>query len=159
MSSIVREADLAQRAEPWQKLQQSIADLGELIATDDPSLKAEIKTQIEQAEKDFNELKKELRFQGPYDDHDVILSIHAGAGGTDAQDWTQMLLRMYVRWAEKNHYDIKTIDESAGDEAGTARSVSAAHASARRRSQSRRSFDDERYGCVEPVSGRPEIAR
>ena len=55
---------------------------------------------------------------GPYDDYDAIIGIYAGAGGTDAQDWAAMLLRMYVRWAEKNKLDVQTIDESTGDEAG-----------------------------------------
>jgi peptide chain release factor 2 len=59
-----------------------------------------------------------LRFSGPYDDHDVILSIYAGAGGTDAQDWAQMLLRMYTRWAENAGLKVKTIEQSAGEEAG-----------------------------------------
>jgi peptide chain release factor 2 len=66
----------------------------------------------------FNALKEELKLSGPYDDHDAILSIYAGAGGTDAQDWAQMLLRMYVRWAEHHDFEIKTVDESVGDEAG-----------------------------------------
>ncbi len=57
-------------------------------------------------------------FNGPFDDHDAILSIHAGAGGTDAQDWAQMLLRMYVRWAEQNNFKVTTIEQSAGEEAG-----------------------------------------
>jgi peptide chain release factor 2 len=59
-----------------------------------------------------------LRFSGPHDDRDAILSIYAGAGGTDAQDFAQMLLRMYSRWAEKNRLRIKTIESSAGEEAG-----------------------------------------
>jgi len=66
----------------------------------------------------FDSLKEELKYSGPYDDHAAILSIHAGAGGTDAQDWAQMLLRMYVRWAESKGYSVNVLDESSGDEAG-----------------------------------------
>jgi peptide chain release factor 2 len=78
----------------------------------------ELSVQTSELEKKFDELKKELRFQGPYDDHNVILSIYAGAGGTDAQDWAQMLLRMYVRWVDNQHLKAVTIDQSAGEEAG-----------------------------------------
>jgi peptide chain release factor 2 len=113
-----KEADLARRIEPWQKLQDSVDDLQELIEVGDESMQSELATQVEQLENQFDELKKELRFQGPYDDHDVILSIYAGAGGTDAQDWAQMLLRMYVRWAENHNLKVNTIDQSTGEEAG-----------------------------------------
>ena len=75
-------------------------------------------SQVRNIQEDYEKLKKELRFQGPYDDHDVILGIYAGAGGTDAQDWAQMLLRMYVRWAEAHKLKVTTIDQSAGEEAG-----------------------------------------
>jgi peptide chain release factor 2 len=74
--------------------------------------------QLDQAEAAFQDLKAELRFSGPYDSHDAILGIHAGAGGTDAQDWTQILFRMYSRWAEQQQIGVKLIEESAGDEAG-----------------------------------------
>jgi peptide chain release factor 2 len=113
-----KEADLARRIEPWQNLQNSMNDLQELIEVGDESMQSELATQVEQLENQFDELKKELRFQGPYDDHDVILSIYAGAGGTDAQDWAQMLLRMYVRWAENHNLKVNTIDQSTGEEAG-----------------------------------------
>ncbi len=113
-----KEADLTRRIEPWQKLQQSITDLQGLIGLNDTSMEPELSDQLDEQEKELEELKKELRFQGPYDDHDVILSIYAGAGGTDAQDWAQMLLRMYVRWAEANNLKVQTIEQSAGEEAG-----------------------------------------
>jgi peptide chain release factor 2 len=113
-----KEADLARRIEPWQKLQDSVDDLQELVEVGDESMQSELVAQVEQLENQFEELKKELRFQGPYDDHDVILSIYAGAGGTDAQDWAQMLLRMYVRWAENHNLKVNTIDQSTGEEAG-----------------------------------------
>jgi peptide chain release factor 2 len=113
-----QEADLARRIEPWLKLKALAEDLRELAELGDESMTAEIATQLDQAEAIYVELKKELRFQGPYDDHDVILGIYAGAGGTDAQEWAQMLLRMYVRWAEAKRLKVTTVEQSAGEEAG-----------------------------------------
>jgi peptide chain release factor 2 len=113
-----READLAKRVEPWQQLQKTAADLSDLAAMNDALMKAELTGQLKAAESQLAELKEQLKFQGPYDDHDVILSIHAGAGGTDAQDWAQMLVRMYTRWAEKNKFQLQTIEQSTGEEAG-----------------------------------------
>lgn len=111
-------ARLESRTRPWIELQKTVEDSAELLKLGDASLQAEISKQIETAEAAFNELKSQLKFSGQFDDHDAILSIHAGAGGTDAQDWTQMLLRMYVRWAEQHGYEAKTVDESPGEEAG-----------------------------------------
>jgi peptide chain release factor 2 len=109
---------LEQRVEPWNKLMQSVKDSLELLETGDESLQSDLTDQIAAAEQSFTLLKEELKLAGPYDGYDAIVSIHAGAGGTDAQDWAQMLLRMYVRWAEKSKLGVTTIDESAGDEAG-----------------------------------------
>lgn len=113
-----RQAALQARTAPWVQLKTSVDDLAELIALNDESLLEDISTQFQHAEEQFAVLKNELKYAGPYDDHDVIMSIYAGAGGTDAQDWAGMLLRMYVRWAEKHHYSATIIEESAGDEAG-----------------------------------------
>ena len=90
----------------------------ELAAMDDASIQPDLEKQLIEAVDTFAVLKKELRYSGPYDRSGAILSIYAGAGGTDAQDWAQMLLRMYVRWAETHKLDITTIAESAGEEAG-----------------------------------------
>jgi peptide chain release factor 2 len=113
-----READLARRVEPWQQLQKTTAELSDLAGMSDQSMRDELNEQLNLAQTKLDELKKQLKFQGPYDDHDAILSIHAGAGGTDAQDWAQMLLRMYTRWAEKNKLQLQTVDQSTGEEAG-----------------------------------------
>jgi peptide chain release factor 2 len=113
-----KEAAIARRIEPWLNLRRSAWEMVELADLNVSSMATEIASQLDEIEAKFEELKKELRFQGPYDDHDVILSIYAGAGGTDAQDWAQMLLRMYVRWAESHKLSEKTIDKSAGEEAG-----------------------------------------
>ena len=113
-----QEADLGRRIEPWLKLKALAEDLEELIELGDESIAAEVNAQLAQTRKIYDELKKELRFQGPYDDRDVILGIYAGAGGTDAQDWAQMLLRMYVRWAEAHKLKVITVEQSPGEEAG-----------------------------------------
>lgn len=112
------EATLRKRLEPWQTLRQGIHDALELVRLGDVSLEADLSTQAEQLQAQFDTMKDELKLSGPYDDHEAILSIHAGAGGTDAQDWAQMLLRMYTRWAEQHDYHVALIEESAGDEAG-----------------------------------------
>jgi peptide chain release factor 2 len=109
---------LENKVQPWRSLRQSIQDIHELLELGDSSLQGDLTAQLNTAEHEYETLKQQLKFSGQYDDFNVIASIHAGAGGTDAQDWAQMLLRMYVRWAEANSYEIKTIDESAGEEAG-----------------------------------------
>lgn len=115
---VKQQAKLERRLAPWQQLKKTIDEAVELIAMNDESMRKDLEQQIEHATEQFTTLKDELKLAGPYDDYDAIVSIYAGAGGTDAQDWAQMLLRMYVRWAEKQGFDVKTIDESAGDEAG-----------------------------------------
>lgn len=112
------QADLEKRLQPWTELKYQIDEALELTALGDDAMKSEILAQIERAEDAFDSLKEELKFAGPYDQHNVLLSLHAGAGGTDAQDWTAMLLRMYVRWSEQNNYSVSMIEESAGEEAG-----------------------------------------
>ncbi len=109
---------LESRVNPWRELERNVLELDGLIGLKDRSLEADLHKQLEEAEASFNELKSALKFSGAYDDHDVIMSIYAGAGGTDAQDWAQMLLRMYVRWAESQNYEVKTLEQSSGDEAG-----------------------------------------
>lgn len=111
-------AALQARAAPWSELLKATNDLAELSQLDDSSLKGDLEKQLKRAQADFQGLKTQVKLSGPYDDHEVILSIHAGAGGTDAQDWAEMLLRMYTRWAEKSGFSTKLIDQSAGEEAG-----------------------------------------
>ncbi len=78
----------------------------------------EIDKQVEKLKEDIEKIEFKSLLGGEYDRNDVILAIHSGAGGVDAQDWTEMLLRMYLRWAEKNGYLVKIVDESRGTEAG-----------------------------------------
>ncbi len=113
-----RHAGLQRRVGPWNEIQKAVTELEELAEMDDNTMSGEIVQQLDELEAKFNGLKKELRFSGPYDDHDVILNIYAGAGGTDAQDWAEMLMRMYVRWAESHKLKVKTLEHSAGEEAG-----------------------------------------
>jgi peptide chain release factor 2 len=117
--SVMKEiSKLEQRVTPWNELIQSVNDALELLETKDASLTEDLSAQLDATDEKFSSLKEELKLAGPFDTYDALVSIHAGAGGTDAQDWAQMLLRMYVRWAEKSKLTITTIDESAGDEAG-----------------------------------------
>jgi peptide chain release factor 2 len=112
------QAALEKRIGPWRAVRQSVTDVIELAQLGDASLQADLSAQLAAAQAQFAGLKEELKFSGPYDDHNAIVSIHAGAGGTDAQDWAAMLLRMYVRYAEKAGWQVTTVDESAGEEAG-----------------------------------------
>lgn len=113
-----RQAGLERRLKPWRELKQGIDDVLEMVGLQDDSLADDLRAQLDDLQKKFDDLKAELKFTGPFDEHAAIVSIHAGAGGTDAQDWAQMLLRMYVRFAEKNGWKVSMIDESAGEEAG-----------------------------------------
>lgn len=113
-----QQAKIVSQIEPWQKLQSSINDIIELSSLNDKTILADLEKQIEKAISQYDILKEDLKLNSPYDKHNAIVSIYSGAGGTDAQDWTQMLFRMYVRWAEKNGFKVKTVDEAAGDEAG-----------------------------------------
>lgn len=109
---------LQAKIEPWQELKAEVEEIGELIKLGDKSLETEIESQLDKAAKRRRELKKELAFSDPYDGHNVVLGIYAGAGGTDAQDWASILARMYLRWAEKSGYKSKVLEESPGEEAG-----------------------------------------
>ena len=88
------------------------------VEHDDAELAREVSGGIAQLRAALDALETETLFSGELDDHDVILAIHAGAGGTDAQDWAEMLLRMYLRWAEQTGFDAKVREALAGDEAG-----------------------------------------
>lgn len=116
--AVKQQAKLARRVEPWIALRAELADVIELSEMNDDAMRSDLQAHLVDLQSRFDTLKSELKFSGPYDDHDAIMSIHAGAGGTDAQDWAQMLLRMYVRWAESAGFQVQTIDESSGDEAG-----------------------------------------
>lgn len=113
-----RISKLQDRTSPWLNLRQNLSDLAELAELHDASLDNEVSQQLAQIEAELSSLKEDLKFSGTYDDHDAIISIHAGAGGTDAQDWTQMLFRMYSRFFEASGWKASLIEESTGEEAG-----------------------------------------
>jgi peptide chain release factor 2 len=111
-------AKLENRVKPWRDLQNSLKEAKELLALNDTSLESELSNQIKKNSEAFSKLKQTLKFNGPYDDHDAVVSIYAGAGGTDAQDWAQMLARMYSRFSEKEGWRVVMLEETPGEEAG-----------------------------------------
>ena len=88
------------------------------IEESDPSMEGDIRAELNLIAEGLETLQLEVLLSGEYDANDAILTLHAGAGGTEAQDWTQMLLRMYGRWAERHGFTVETADLQPGDEAG-----------------------------------------
>ncbi|MBN1287376.1 MAG: peptide chain release factor 2 [Anaerolineae bacterium] len=111
-------ARLRERVDRWRDLVQRIRDARELAEMDDPGLADELEAETEALEAAVERLAFQAMLSGKYDREDAVLAIHAGAGGTEAQDWAQMLLRMYLRWAETRKYKIEILDQMPGDEAG-----------------------------------------
>ncbi|MDP4153098.1 MAG: peptide chain release factor 2 [Bacillota bacterium] len=85
---------------------------------DDESLASEVRTELEETKREYDEQRLSTLLSGEYDSANAILTFHAGAGGTEAQDWVEMLYRMYTRWCERHKYKVKVLDYLAGDEAG-----------------------------------------
>ncbi|MGB3716339.1 MAG: peptide chain release factor 2 [Candidatus Promineifilaceae bacterium] len=116
---IMRElTTLSAEIKKWDSLSQRLADARELAELDDPEINDEIALEVRVLSKAINELEFLTLFSGEYDKESAILAIHAGAGGTEAQDWAQMLQRMVARWAESRGYKIDILDVSPGEEAG-----------------------------------------
>ena len=109
---------LKEEVSEWQILRQSIADTLELAQLEDQALLLEIETETSKIENDVNKREFEAKLSGQYDRGDALLAIHAGAGGTDSQDWAEMLERMYLRWAERKGYQADILDMTEGEEAG-----------------------------------------
>ena len=116
-------ASLSSMVEPWVTLKFQVMDMLELMQMGDDSLMVEFEQQIKAFEDEFNKLRKDLLFSGEYDSNNAILRLSAGVGGTDAQDWTEMLERMYLRWALKSNMKAEVIERSVGEEAGIKSSV------------------------------------
>lgn len=111
-------ARLNDEIQPWILLKTQISDMGELLTMSDESLEDEIREQLSAMEASFSELKKTLRFNGPYDKNDAIVRITSGAGGTEAMDWAGMLERMYLRFFERHGFKATLIEKVEGEEAG-----------------------------------------
>jgi peptide chain release factor 2 len=111
-------ARLRQIVEDWQSLVQRAEDALELVSLEDESLREDIERELILIQRELDRRETRALLSGPYDRDDAILAIHAGAGGTDSQDWAKMLLRMYLRWAEGRKYKTDILDLSEGEEAG-----------------------------------------
>jgi peptide chain release factor 2 len=113
---------LQEEVEEWNKLGRRASDLRELLGLateeDDESLMAEIQADVDALWKDLDRSEFRLVFGGEYDKDDALLAIHAGAGGRDSQEWVEMLLRMYLKWADSRGFTTRVIDSSLGEEAG-----------------------------------------
>jgi peptide chain release factor 2 len=104
--------------DPWVTLKAQADDMLELMDLGDDSLLGEFEGKIIAFEAEYEKLRKDLLFDGEFDDHNAILRLSAGVGGTDAQDWTEILERMYLRWAERSEMSTSLIERSTGEEAG-----------------------------------------
>jgi len=111
-------ATLKGQVEPWNILHSQVSDIVELMELGDDSMAAEFNSQLDVFELEYAQRHKELLLSGEYDSHAAVLKLSSGAGGTDAQDWTEMLERMYLRWAEANDMHVELIERSTGEEAG-----------------------------------------
>jgi len=117
MRRLAGQAKVVQR---WRELEEKVADIAELIslAGEDDSMVAEIEAELAEVSSYLDDLEFRMILSGEYDDRNAILAVHAGAGGTESQDWAQMLMRMYLRWAERHGCKAEILDISPGEEAG-----------------------------------------
>ena len=108
------------RLDTFESLRVDVDDLQGLVelAQEDPQLERELEGQFASAEARLAELEEQRLFSGPYDGGDALVTVNAGAGGTDAQDWAEMVLRMQMRWAEKRGFGVELLAVSPGEEAG-----------------------------------------
>jgi peptide chain release factor 2 len=106
----------------WRELEKKATDLQEMIVLaieeEDYSIKEEIQLELKRLNSRFERLENQQLLAGDYDNRNAMLALHAGAGGTESQDWANMLLRMYLRWAERHDYEAEALDVSPGEEAG-----------------------------------------
>jgi len=102
----------------WNTFLSTIIDTKELTSINDNALRPELEIEIKKIEEELEKRSFASMLSGKYDSEDAFLAIHAGAGGTDSQDWTEMLLRMYLRWAERKGFETEVLDMTPGEEAG-----------------------------------------
>ena len=110
-------ARLTKRLERYERLSRDYEDARELFAMDG-EMADEISASIEPLRRELNRLQEDALFTGDYDGGDAVVTIHAGTGGTDAQDWAEILLRMYLRWASDRGFQAELVEASPGEEAG-----------------------------------------
>jgi peptide chain release factor 2 len=110
----------SRRVEMFRALESDVADLEPLaeLAEEDPEIAAELGDQIQSVEERLQALEEQRLFSGRYDAGDALVTVNAGAGGTDAQDWAEMVLRMEMRWAERRGFKVELLEVSEGEEAG-----------------------------------------
>ena len=117
-----KKVTIERELQQWRELETKMDDVGALLElareSGDASLEMELTAELSRLEPRLATLRVELLLSGELDPNNAILAIHPGAGGTESQDWAQMLLRMYVRWAEQKKFKVDTLDLLAGDEAG-----------------------------------------
>jgi peptide chain release factor 2 len=111
-------ADLREEIDGWRQFEKRVADTLELAQTGDESLRSDLEPEITALEAELDKREISTLLSGPYDKGNAILAIHAGAGGTEAQDWASMLQRMYMRWTESHGYSTEVLDLTEGEEAG-----------------------------------------
>lgn len=113
-----RLAGVREEVESWHSLQQRLHDAFELASLEDESLRLDLEAETQALEQDIDQREFYAMFSGRFDHGDALLAVHAGAGGTDSQDWAEMLQRMYLRWAEIHGFTTEVLDFSEGEEAG-----------------------------------------
>jgi len=120
---VQRLASLKEKVSAFRELAGDFEDLGVLVELgeeeDDEAIAAEVKEGVASLARRVTDMELAVLLNGPYDRGNAIISLHAGAGGTEAQDWVDMLIRMYTRWAERHKFKVEVLDILPGDEAGT----------------------------------------
>jgi peptide chain release factor 2 len=113
-------ARVSRRLNTFRELESDVVDLEPLaeMAEEDPELAGELEQQVSDVQARLDELEEARLFSGRYDSGDALVTVNAGAGGTDAQDWAEMVMRMEMRWAEKRGFDVELLEVSPGEEAG-----------------------------------------
>jgi peptide chain release factor 2 len=113
---------LKQWTEPWSRMMVKTQDLGEMLdlleLDDDPDMLAEVVSETERMRSELADVELRNMLQGPDDHRDALVTLQSGAGGTESQDWAEMLMRMYTRWADRHGFDVELLDQQEGEEAG-----------------------------------------
>ncbi|MBK9781399.1 MAG: peptide chain release factor 2 [Anaerolineales bacterium] len=111
-------SSLRDEVDAWASIKQQLHDLTDLVTLGDESLRDDLEAETKKLEADLEKRAFAAMLSGPFDHDDAILAIHAGAGGTDSQDWAEMLQRMYLRWIESRGFTAEILDSTPGEEAG-----------------------------------------